>query len=392
MATREHQWGAVALVVSVLVHVVVGVWLYRSPARKTEKRTVTAEFIFVDPTPPPKVEPAPEPEPEKKPEPAKPLPPAPKPVVKAPPKVEPPPEPVAAVEPPPKSALPTNDAPVNDAPVKPVLDVPRAAPSAALLPDSMVVTARFDAGVEPEIIVHSGLRGLEAPKNLVGDLARETLGRGRVERGLVHPYYTQLGKALVKNWDADRVAKSGLKGLIEQTGENIKQYNDIWSKQASQYGAGGSPIANLPRPGGRAAPVNDRIGGGLGVDLDQKKELQRAMAQAFKATRRAIVRIVQDTQGRVTKVELVQPSNDSNVDKEALVDVKNAAATLPAPPAEALDGKEQLSSLWSFELTVSISPPVPTFTFEFDEALGFIDARLPLDRRIYKKVRLVSVE
>ena len=38
------------------------------------------------------------------------------------------------------------------------------------------------------------------------------------------------------------------------------------------------------------------------------------------------------------------------------------------------------------------TPPIPTFTFEFDEALGFIDARLPLDRRIYKKVRLVSVD
>ncbi len=390
---REHQWSVWALAVSVLVHVFVGVWLYQRPAVKTEKRTVTAEFIFTEPTPPAKA-PEPEPEPQKAPEPARP---PPKPVVKAPPRVEqpPPPKPVAAPAPSePKNDTPVNDAPVNDAPVqeKPILDVPRAAPSAALLPDSMVVSARLDAGVEPEIVMKTGLRALEAPKNIVGDLARETLGRGRVERGLVHPYYTQLGKALVKNWDAERVAKSGLKGLIEQTGENIKQYNDIWSKQASTYGAGGSPIANLPRPGGRAAPVNDRIGGGLGVDMDQKKELQRAMAQAFKATRQALIRVVQDPSGRVLKVELVQPSNDDRVDKEALVDVKNAAASLPAPPAEALDGKTQLISVWSFELTVSISPPVPTFTFEFDEALGFIDARLPLDRRIYKKVRLVSVE
>lgn len=380
MGTREHQWGLLALGVSVLAHVVLGLWLYERPVVKPEQHTVTAEFIFVDPTPPtPEPQPEPAPEPQKPPEPA---PPTPKPVAKTAPKLEQPPEPT-----PPE---PRTDAPVKDTPV--VSDVPRAAPSAMLLPDSMVVTARFDAGVEPELVINTGLRALEAPKNLVGDLARETLGRGRVERGLVHPYYTELGKALVKKWDADRVAKSGLKGLIEQTGENIKQYNDIWSKQAAQYGAGGSPIANLPRAGGRAAPVNDRIGGGLGVDMDQKKELQRAMAQAFKATRQAIIRVVQDPSGRVTKVELVQPSNDQQVDREAMVDVKNAASSLPAPPAEALDGKTQLISLWSFELTVSISPPVPTFTFEFDEALGFIDARLPLDRRIYKKVRLVSVE
>jgi hypothetical protein len=80
------------------------------------------------------------------------------------------------------------------------------------------------------------------------------------------------------------------------------------------------------------------------------------------------------------------------VDQEALKDVQAAAEQLPPPPEEAVAGREALSSLWSFELIVSISPPVPSFTFEFDEALGFIDARLPLDRRIYKKVRLVSVE
>lgn len=388
MGTREHQWGGLALGVSVLAHVALALWLYEQPMKTEARRNAPVEFVFIETTPPP--EETPEPEPEKAPEPP---PPAPTPVA---PKVarakepKPPPPP----EPEPVNEAPTNDTPVADAPRVdvPVRDVPRAAPSSALLPDSMVVTARFDAGTEPEVVINSGLRALEAPKNLVGDLARETLGRGRVERGLVHPYYTQLGKALVKNWDADRVAKSGLKGLIEQTGENIKQYNDIWSKQAAQYGSGGSPIANQPRVGGRAAPVNDRIGGGLGVDIDQKKELQRAMAQAFKATKQAIIRVVQDPSGRVVKVELVQPSNDSQVDREAMVDVKNAASTLPAPPAEALEGKTQLISLWSFELTVSISPPVPTFTFEFDEALGFIDARLPLDRRIYKKVRLVSVE
>ncbi len=101
---------------------------------------------------------------------------------------------------------------------------------------------------------------------------------------------------------------------------------------------------------------------------------------------------MQDKRGQLTKVELVEPSNDEHVDREALEDVRAAAQNLPAPPAEALSERGELSSLWSFELVVSITPPVPTFTFEFDEALGFIDARLPLDRRIYKKVKLVSDE
>ena len=57
-----------------------------------------------------------------------------------------------------------------------------------------------------------------------------------------------------------------------------------------------------------------------------------------------------------------------------------------------MEGKKELVSLWQFELIVSVSPPVPSFSFEFDESLKFIDARMPLDRRIYKRVRLVSVQ
>ena len=215
---------------------------------------------------------------------------------------------------------------------------------------------------------------------------------GRVDRGLVHPYYSQLGKALMKNWDADRVAKNGLKGLLEQTGENLKIYNEIWADRASTYGRSGNPLGDLPNTTNRRAAVSDRVGGLMGADLDQRKELQKQMREAYKATRRAVIRVVQDAGGKLLKVELVQPSSDAQIDKEALVDVRSAAEKLPPPPPEALEGRATLSSIWSFELIVSISPPIPSFTFEFDEALGFIDVRLPLDRRIYKKVRLVSVE
>ena len=112
----------------------------------------------------------------------------------------------------------------------------------------------------------------------------------------------------------------------------------------------------------------------------------------MRSTRRAQIRVTQDGTGKLLKVELIKPSNDSNVDRQALSDVRAAAENLPPPPAEALSGKQTLVSIWEFELVVSITPPVPTFTFEFDEVLGFVDARLPLDRRIYKKVRLVAVE
>lgn len=303
--------------------------------------------------------------------------------------------------PPPRraAARPAARAPTTPPAPPPASDVPRASPpeeEPRLPREALVLLPRvgldfpLDAGVTPPNL---GL-GRTAPADLVAGLARETLGRGRVDRGLVHPYYRDLGKALIKNWDADRVAASGLKGFAEQMGKNLKQFNDIWLERAGAFGQSGSPMAGdaVPSGPGRRAPVSDQIKGISGIDLDARKELGRAMAEQFRATRRATIRVVQDASGRLVGVELVEPSNDQTVDREALVDVKTAAERLPPPPAEALAGRSQLSSLWSFELIVSISPPVPTFTFEFDEALGFIDARLPLDRRIYKKVRLVSVE
>ena len=73
--------------------------------------------------------------------------------------------------------------------------------------------------------------------------------------------------------------------------------------------------------------------------------------------------------------------------------MKAAAEKLPPPPPEALEGKAELSQPVELRADcLDLARRCPTFSFEFDEALGFIDARLPLDWRIYKKVRLVSVE
>ncbi|GMU59523.1 MAG: hypothetical protein AMXMBFR34_12860 [Myxococcaceae bacterium] len=295
----------------------------------------------------------------------------------------------SAAEAAPETDVPRADSPLADAPR--ALPPPGSLSSRALLMPGSSFVVSLDAGTLEAEATPGSLTPRSA-EQLVDELAKETLGRGRVERGLVHPYYSQLGKALLKNWDADRVAKAGLKGFADQFVQNSKIYNELWADRASAYGRGGSPIdADQLAPNRRPQP-NDRIQGIQGIDLEARRELSRELASAFKATRRAIIRVVQDSSGKLVRVELVQPSNDSQVDKEALKDVQAAAQKLPAPPEEALMGREQLASLWSFELIVSITPPMPVFTFEFDEALGFIDARLPLDRRIYKKVRLVSVE
>jgi hypothetical protein len=361
-----------AVLGSVALHALLLLWP-RAPTPLPSAVRPTLVMVEVEP---PRAQAPPQPRPP--PPPAQPAPAArPEPAARPPPPAS---AQAATPEPPPRRDMPTADS-------------PRAATlqlNPAMLPGG-AFTLAFDAGL-PEPVVR---RGLDPPKDLVGSLARETLGRGRVERGLVHPYYSTLGKALIKRWDVDRVAKAGgLKAYGEQLGQNLKIFNGIWADRAEAYGKSGSPLDPSvgTRDGYRRPPPDGRITGDMSADLESRKELAREMQAQFKATRRATIRVVQDRTGKLVRVELVDPSNDANVDREALKDVQAAAEQLPVPPEEAVGGRQELSSLWSFELIVSISPPVPTFTFEFDEAMGFIDARLPLDRRVYKKVRLVAVE
>jgi len=367
---RSNRILLVGVLASLVIHLVIAGWANSRPRRLPPVLPSTELVFFEVPKPaPPKVEPKVEPV---KPAPARPAPPRLA-------KVEPPRAPEKA-EPAPREP----DVPRADAPR---LDAPRAfADGTVPLPSSTLVFS-WDAGVEEG----NGLHGLEASSDLAGDTAKEAVARGKVQRGMVHPYYAQLGKTLMKHWDADRaVSATGLKGLTETWAQNSKMWNEIWLEHAGQYGKSGRPV-DMPAidphmvPTSPGAPIAN-------ADLQQRKAVAKAMGEQFKTSRRAEIRVTQDENGKLLKVELVKPSNDEHVDKEALLDVRAAAEQLPPPPPEALNGKKTLVSTWEFELIISITPPVPTFTFEFDEVLGFVDTRMPLDRRIYKKVRLLAVE
>lgn len=382
-----------ALALSLLVHAMFLVWAVLQPKRRLPPLPKPIELAFFEVATP--VEPLPPP-PEPEPEPAKPEP-------VRPPAAPRPPKATLAMRPPPAPEVPeTAQQPEEPKPTPsdmPRLDSPLRLPGVGSgglglsLPAAML---QLDAGTL--VVMEEQPRGLHAPvipRDLVGTTAKEAIGRGRVARGMVHPYYVTLGKALIKQWDADRaVSATGLKGFMDSTLENTRQWNSIWQERAQQFAKTGSPLGNSDMPVQPMRPVNERANpyGGNGVDQAARKELQQQMNAQFRSTKRATIRVVQNKEGQLTKVELVEPSNDEHVDREALADVRAAAQKLPVPPAEALGEKDELSSLWSFELVVSITPPVPTFTFEFDEVIGFIDARMPLDRRIYKKVKLVSVE
>ncbi|QSQ24080.1 TonB family protein [Pyxidicoccus parkwayensis] len=287
----------------------------------------------------------------------------------------------------------STDTPRADAPRADLhaTDIPHAEPTGArLLLATRAVTPHTDRSA-PVAVLDAGVPDPYAPptaQDLVQDLVAEGVGRGKVERGLVHPYFSQLGKVLVKVWDADRSVKEhGLQGYFDMGMERGRAYSRIWMERAEHYGSSGSFGAKDTPESDRRRPVST-VGD---PTLRARQEMRTKMREEFRATRRATIRVEQDTQGRLLDVRLVNPSHQPEVDQEAIKDVRTAAEKLPPPPPEAVGSRERIVSIWQFELIISISPPIPTFTFEFDEALGFIDTRLPLDKRIYKRVRLVEI-
>lgn len=311
------------------------------------------------------------------------------------------PEPIAEVVPPPvvqpkpvvvKPRMVTRKielvTPPVDAPPPPVVletpvvveDMPRAAPK--LVPTLSLGSEGPSTSDFPVIVKQAA----PTPEQLVQNMVSDTISRGKVDRGLVHPYYQELGRTLLKSWDADRaVTRNGLKGYVEQAKENNAVWMKAWSDRASEFAKTGSPLGNEEYLGPERPVVGDR-------DLAARRQIAMKMREQFKNTRRALIRVTQDGKGKLVSVELLQPSNDPGVDKEAMNDVRSAAEKIPPPPPDAIGSRNRLVSIWQFELIISISPPVPSFSFEFDEALRFVDARMPLDRRIYKRVKLVSAE
>lgn len=270
------------------------------------------------------------------------------------------------------------------APDVPRADAPRAQPRPSLsqLLPTPTITLRPDSPPDAGVSVPEA----QPPERMVQRLVEDTVSRGKVERGLVHSYYADLGRALLNTWDAERaVSAQGLAGLLEQARGNTGEWMKVWQERARTFGSSGSPLNSAtPEPFDRAPALDP--------NLEARRALARQMREQFKSSRRATLRVVQDSAGRLLSVELLSPSNSVEVDREAVADVRAAAERLPPPPAEAVQGRERLVSLWEFELIVSITPPVPAVSFEFDAALKLIDARLPLDRRLYKRVRLVGVQ
>jgi TonB family protein len=223
-----------------------------------------------------------------------------------------------------------------------------------------------------------------------GGSLREHAGRARVEGGLVHPYYRDVGRELVRAWDVERmVEKRGVSGYLAQAGENLRDYGRVWQQVAEGYAKTGAPV--LIDGGSERVKELSGLPAGPARDSLARSEVERQLRPEFSKGHITLVRVTQAADGRLLAVDLVSPSKDAAVDRAAMEAARQAAQKLPTPPDEARGSRDKLVSVWEFELEVAITPPIPLVEFQFDELLRVTDVFLPLDRHIWKRVRLVSV-
>jgi hypothetical protein len=230
-----------------------------------------------------------------------------------------------------------------------------------------------------------------SPEARLERLLREDMGRSKVQSGLSDPFFLDFGRSILEAWDPEKVVSDrGLAGYLTHLGRSLVDYAAVYMDQAARYGRTGSPFApgEVPLSLAGLAAVPE----GLSTRISDSMAVARALADQSRIRHAALVRVVQRADGRLVSVELLRPSDDSSVDAQALRDLHEAAAHLPAPTPSALAGRNRVASIWEFSLVVSITPPLPMITVQFDEVLGLLDARVPLDRRLFKLVRLVSVE
>ena len=239
---------------------------------------------------------------------------------------------------------------------------------------------------------------IDNPNERVASMLREPLARDRVERGMYDPYFHQMCEAMAKQWQAEKkVDEKGLKGFLDEAARGLasgtQEWMRAWQAAAEQYGKTGNP---------------GDIGGPYDIDGRLKDNIPPGFTQTMPtqlaSSRIALVRITQGLNGKLLHVELVQPSIDPAMDAEVMRELKHGEMVLPVPPTNGMGIHDPIRSIWAFQLTISIAPPVPMVSGSFDiEALfdkktrdemggSLIDVRMPLSRRISKRVDLVSVE
>lgn len=333
-----------ALLLSLLLHVLLGVWMVTRPTpfpKAPPERPIQVTFETVT---------APPPEP---PKPEEPQPPAPKPreAVKPAPKVATrTPQPSSAPEEQPSG--PVDDSPRASAALPP--EPTASGPAPILFPSQLGVAEQGTFEVSPrrgetvrpddprfskEVL---NAQAEQRVKARVTGWAEDTLAEARAERGLPHPYFTGVREA----------ARAGLgklaaeKGVRATLGQAMGAVAGRYLEGASSYGKGGDPGLGPP---GQAPQLSEKLN-------QPEAQAMRGLAQATEtfnalSTGKPLLSLtleLRQSKDKKTRTAVLKRSSDPAFDAFVLEAWPAAIAGAGPPPDDAFHSDE-LRSIWEVE-------------------------------------------
>lgn len=238
-------------------------------------------------------------------------------------------------------------------------DVPRAEQGSerpTLLPSPEVL--ELDPGEElPESPPEPGPPGsrLRAPahpaslQELVAETVRDTVGRRRVESGLAHSYFGDMGKQFLGRFSQRHAdVERGMTGK-EKAARTARDISSVLSRSAEME----DPFAHPRRPDPLAS------GPSLHPSLaEAQANLAYSLPHLWTYSEGAtLVRLTQAADGKVLAVEVITSSGNGELDKAAVTAVRDLGEELPALPPEVLMGRDSVVSEWNFEVVRTVAGP-----------------------------------
>ncbi|MFY0567528.1 energy transducer TonB [Archangium lansingense] len=375
-----------ALILSLALHLGLGLLLYLAPPTKREPSSDTGQeplhFEVVERTPPPRVDPPPPPVPA---EPVRPPRGTPRPPRTAPPPAPPPPSATAAAPPP--AATPSAPPPAEAEAKADEPEVPDVPHQVRLFPGPEGLAVGPSTGATPGAPTGRTWRPGDGPTpgQLLAEEGKRVQGRVqgflddgmaslRVQNGLIDTYFGEMDRALEKGLTgAPLFAYQGVfKHFFKATPGRMQGLRDLISS-AGRYGATGNPDA-MGEPTGTDRLEDVARSGTAGTRARSRPSNVDMLETYSKAAGGLLVtlELEQSRTGQVLSVKLLDSSGNPLFDAYVVERVPKSLEVLgPASEHFAVRSKGNVRSVWRINGNVSFSR---TIRFSKLDELGADDA------------------
>ena len=191
----------------------------------------------------------------------------------------------------------------------------------------------------------------------------EAIGTQRVQRGMVDPYFNQLGRAL--NAELETIPES------LGTPDMLKQLAEGYAKQARMVGRTGAAFEDTPIGEGRdrdtlptAAMQRDAVNNPA---FASRGPIPTGGGKPPQPVMRAEIRIEQRPDGSVSSISLVKSSGNEVFDQHVLEVAPKSVAALPPPPERGSGIHDDgMRSHWAFEGHIRLDKKLKDFRIPQD--------------------------